>query len=113
MTQETKLARARAKKYSLDLSRYYRKPSTQVSLSIVLSVFIGAVTRHFLKKVPIPFTALLLLFGIILGTLSRLGAFELWGSIDVRFIRESFYSAAHLDPHLLLYLLNYSNSKTD
>lgn len=38
--QETKLASARARKYSLDLSRYYRNPSTKVSLSIVLSVFI-------------------------------------------------------------------------
>jgi len=42
MTQKTKMASSRARKYSLDLSRYYRKPSTQVSLSIVLSFFIVA-----------------------------------------------------------------------
>lgn len=42
MTQGTKLASARAKKYSLDLARYYRNASTQVSLSLVLSLFIVA-----------------------------------------------------------------------
>lgn len=36
------MAASRARKYSLDLSKYYRKPATQVSLSIVLSLFIIA-----------------------------------------------------------------------
>jgi len=40
MTQATKTATARARRYSLNLSQYYRKPSTQVSLSVVLSIFI-------------------------------------------------------------------------
>lgn len=40
MTQTTKMASARARKYSFDLSRYYRTPATQVSLSLVLSIFL-------------------------------------------------------------------------
>jgi len=42
MIQKTKIAKARMKKYSLDLSRYYRKSSTKMSLSVVLSVIIVA-----------------------------------------------------------------------
>lgn len=36
------MASARARRYSMDLAKYYRKASTQVSLSVVLSLFIVA-----------------------------------------------------------------------
>lgn len=42
MSTSTKQAYGRMKKYSLDLRRYYREPAAQVSLSIVLSLFIVA-----------------------------------------------------------------------
>lgn len=79
-------------------------PDTSMLFFIILAVFIGVSTRHFLKKLPIPFTALLLIIGIVLGSFSRLGYFESWAGLDVSFIKDSLYNAAHLDPHLLLYL---------
>lgn len=77
---------------------------TSMLFFIILAVFIGVSTRHLLKKLPIPFTALLLIIGIVLGSFSRLGYFETWGSLDVSFVKDSLYNAAHIDPHLLLYL---------
>lgn len=79
-------------------------PNTSMLFFVILALFIGVATRHSLKRIPIPFTALLLIIGIALGSFSRLGYFESWGSLDVSFIRESLYDAAHIDPHLLLYL---------
>jgi NhaP-type Na+/H+ or K+/H+ antiporter len=79
-------------------------PDTSMLFFIIVAVFIGVSTRHLLKKLPIPFTALLLIIGIVLGSFSRLGYFETWGSWDVSFIKDSLYNAAHIDPHLLLYI---------
>lgn len=79
-------------------------PDTSMLFFVIIAIFIGAATRHFLKKIPIPFTALLLVIGILLGITARLGYFESWGGMDVSYIRESLYSAAHIDPHLLLYV---------
>lgn len=79
-------------------------PDTSMLFFIIIAIFIGAATRHFLKKIPIPFTALLLVIGILLGVAARFGYFETWGGMDVSYIRESLYGAAHLDPHLLLYV---------
>ena len=42
-------------------------PDTSPLFFIILAVFIGAATRHFLKKIPVPFTALLLVIGMVLG----------------------------------------------
>jgi NhaP-type Na+/H+ or K+/H+ antiporter len=79
-------------------------PDTSMLFFVIIAIFIGAATRHFLKKIPIPFTALLLVIGILLGVFARLGYFESWGGMDVSYISESLYSAAHIDPHLLLYV---------
>lgn len=79
-------------------------PDTSMLFFIILAVFIGVSTRHLLKRLPIPFTALLLIIGIVLGSFSRLGYFEMWGSLDVSFIKDSLYNAAHIDPHLLFYI---------
>ncbi|MFP6854849.1 MAG: sodium:proton antiporter, partial [Opitutales bacterium] len=38
---------------------------------LILALVIGAATRHFLQKVPLPFTVLLLLIGLALGGLNR------------------------------------------
>ncbi len=77
---------------------------TSMLFFVIIAIFIGAATRHFLKKIPIPFTALLLVIGILLGVGARLEFFESWGGMDVSFIRKSLYNAAHIDPHLLLYV---------
>lgn len=79
-------------------------PDTNPLFFIILAVFIGAATRHFLKKIPVPFTALLLIIGIVLGVLNRMGLFMQWGDVDVSFIHDSFIWAAHIDPHMLFYV---------
>lgn len=79
-------------------------PDTNPLFFIILAVFIGAATRHFLKRIPVPFTALLLIIGIILGVLNRMGLFIQWGSVDVSVIHDSFIWAAHIDPHMLFFV---------
>ncbi|MBT3647291.1 MAG: cyclic nucleotide-binding domain-containing protein [Flavobacteriales bacterium] len=71
---------------------------------IIMAVFIGAFTRHFLKIIPIPFTAVLLIIGIILGVLNRMGLFMHWGPVDVSFVNDSFIWAANIDPHMLFFV---------
>lgn len=79
-------------------------PDTSPLFFIIVAIFIGAATRHFLKAIPVPFTALLLIIGIALGVLSRLGMFDHWGSLDVSFIEESIEWAANIDPHMLFFV---------
>lgn len=79
-------------------------PDTNPLFFIILAVFIGAATRHFLKAIPVPFTALLLIIGIVLGVLNRMHLFESWGSLDVSFIHDSFIWAANIDPHMLFFV---------
>ena len=38
---------------------------------LIVSLVIGAATRHFLQRVPLPFTVLLLLIGLGMGALNR------------------------------------------
>jgi NhaP-type Na+/H+ or K+/H+ antiporter len=79
-------------------------PDTSGLFFIIIAVFIGAATRHFLKAIPVPFTALLLIIGMALGVLTRFGAFNVWLGFDVSFIAESFKWAAHIDPHMLFFV---------
>lgn len=79
-------------------------PDTSALLFIIIAVLIGAATRHFLKAIPVPFTALLLIIGIGLGVITRIGGFDHWGSLDVTFIAKSFEWAAHIDPHMLFFV---------
>lgn len=73
-------------------------------LFIILSIFIGVATRHFLKKSPIPFTVLLLIIGLILGLINRLGYFSNYTLVDLSAIGASINFAAHIDPHMLLFI---------
>lgn len=75
---------------------------------IILAIIIGVATRHFLKNTPFPFTVLLLIIGIILGIVNRLGyldGFDI-GSFTLEFesLSNSIEFAAHIDPHLLLFI---------
>ena len=38
---------------------------------LIVALVIGAATRHFLQKIPLPFTVLLLLIGLAMGALNR------------------------------------------
>lgn len=74
---------------------------------IILALLIGAATRHFLQRSPLPFTVMLLIFGLIAGLLVRLGLFETWNfgftQVDVSIMSRSIKWAANIDPHLLLF----------
>ncbi|MBU4087067.1 MAG: cation:proton antiporter, partial [Nanoarchaeota archaeon] len=67
---------------------------------IIIALLIGAATRHFFRKIPLPFTVLLLLIGFGLGVLNRIGSFEGWGET----ISISLEWAGHIDPHALLFI---------
>lgn len=75
---------------------------------LILALFIGAATRHFFRKAPLPFTVLLLIIGLGLGLLARLGLFEQWNlglfTLDVSFLSKSIVWAGNIDPHLVLYV---------
>ncbi len=75
---------------------------------IILAMIIGVATRHFLKKTPFPFTVLLLIIGLGLGVLNRLGIFDglSIGSFHIQLssLSDSIEFAAHIDPHLLLFI---------
>lgn len=75
---------------------------------LIIALIIGAGTRHFLKKSPLPYTVSLLVIGLGLGALSRLGYFGEWNiiglSLDASFITEAVSWAGKIDPHLILYV---------
>ncbi len=75
---------------------------------IIIALIIGAATRHFLKKSPLPFTVSLLLIGLVLGVLSRMGYFGEWNIIGIKlnatFLSDAIGWAGNIDPHLILYI---------
>jgi len=75
---------------------------------IIIALFIGAATRHFLRKSPLPFTATLLIFGLIMGIMVRLGWFDIFEigkiTINLKFLDDAIAWAGHIDPHLILYV---------
>lgn len=82
--------------------------NTAPLLFIILAILIGVATRHFVKKSPFPFTVMLLILGIVLGVVDRLGYFsvyELFGMhIEFTAISKSIDFAANMDPHMLLFI---------
>jgi NhaP-type Na+/H+ or K+/H+ antiporter len=67
---------------------------------IIIALFIGTATRHFLRKGPLPFTITLIIIGVGLGILSRLGIFEQ----IMPFFDQSITWAGNIDPHLILFI---------
>ncbi|MCK5169350.1 MAG: cation:proton antiporter, partial [Bacteroidales bacterium] len=59
-------------------------------------------------KSPLPFTVSLLLIGLVLGVLSRMGYFGEWNIIGIKlnatFLSEAIGWAGNIDPHLILYI---------
>ena len=66
---------------------------------IIMALFIGINTKRFLRKVPIPYTVILLLIGLVIGVLNRIewvqGFSLLTNSIDW---------AAHIESKIILYV---------
>ena len=69
-------------------------------LFIIVALIIGAATRHFLKKSPLPFTVTLLLIGIVIGVMANKGVFD--GALET--FKVGVEWAGHIDPHLILYV---------
>ena len=84
---------------------------------LIIALVIGAATRHFLQRIPLPFTVLLLLIGLAMGALNRAygphgGHSEgehvahvegLWGKF-VDTLSGAITWGGNLDGHLILYV---------
>ena len=66
---------------------------------IIISLFIGINAKRFLRKVPIPYTVILLIIGVILGAFNRYQWFE---NIDL--VTNSIDWASHIGPEIILYV---------
>ena len=77
-------------------------------LFIIIAILIGAATRHFFRKSPLPYTVTLLIIGLLLGALFRMNALETWNigftELNVSFLHNSVKWAGNIDPHLILYI---------
>ena len=77
-------------------------------LFIIFALLVGAATRHFLSKIGLPFTVILLLIGIVMGIFGRTAFFGEWDiagvPLDLTIIDDSINWAAHINPHLILYI---------
>ncbi len=75
---------------------------------IIIALIIGAATRHFLRKSPLPFTVMLLIIGLIMGAAVRLGWLGNFSvgsfQVDLDFLKKSISWAGHIEPHLILYI---------
>ena len=69
--------------------------------------FIGVATRHWLRKVAIPYTISLLIIGFLLGIAYRVGLFSsFWGLTEESGLAfgRSINWAGHIDPHVILFI---------
>ena len=66
---------------------------------IVMALFIGIATHHLLRKSSLPYTVTLLILGILMGVLQRVGVIPLESLIS-----DSVAWAGSIDPHLMLYI---------
>ncbi|WP_136809307.1 cation:proton antiporter [Desulfosediminicola flagellatus] len=71
-----------------------------ILLAVVLALFFGAILRHILKKIAIPYTVSLLVIGLGLGLLKRGGMFD----DTLYMLGESIELVAAIDPHLIMFL---------
>jgi hypothetical protein len=81
---------------------------------IVLPLIIGAGTRHFMKRSPLPYTVLLFVFGIGLGLVARIYTANLSGpsiAQDQLFVLDAVMLtflkaikwAGNIDPHIIMF----------
>ena len=68
-------------------------------LFIILSLFIGITTKRFLRNIPIPYTVILLIIGILLGTADRLEWFE-----SIPFMHNAIDWAGHIHYKIILFV---------
>lgn len=70
-------------------------------LFIILALLTGAGIRHFLKKTPLPYTVLLLIFGMVLGAVDRTVELE---AFHMPTLSNAIEWAGHIDPHVILFV---------
>jgi NhaP-type Na+/H+ or K+/H+ antiporter len=66
---------------------------------IIISLFIGINTKRFLRKIPIPYTVILLIIGVLLGAFNR---YEWFG--DINLVTNALDWASHIGPEIILYV---------
>ncbi len=66
---------------------------------IIIALFIGINTKRFLRKVPVPYTVILLLIGIVIGLVNRLD----WVH-DFHLVSNAIDWAGHIDSKIILYV---------
>lgn len=81
---------------------------------IIVALLLGAAVRHLLRKSPLPFTVWLLLIGLALGAILRLGWLGtgapaeghdpgLW-ALFLGVVDRGLAWAGHIDPHIIMYV---------
>lgn len=82
---------------------------------VILALIIGAGTRHLLRGSPLPYTVVLMVFGLILGFLARLNAGmisaadalinhqDFWHSLLSTFLT-SIRWAGNIEPHIIMFV---------
>ena len=73
-------------------------PDLSPLLFVIIALIIGAATRHLLSGFFLPYTASLLIIGIILGIVNRAGIFA--GGLEP--LGNAIEWAGHIDPHVIL-----------
>jgi NhaP-type Na+/H+ or K+/H+ antiporter len=66
---------------------------------IIITLLIGVATRHLLRKMPFPYTALLLIFGLIVGILYKLGFFR-----ELETLENALFWAGNISPNVILFI---------
>jgi len=66
---------------------------------IIIALFIGINTKRFLRKVPIPYTVILLIIGVVIGAFNRYHWFD-----DMSLLTNSIDWASHIAPEIILYV---------
>jgi NhaP-type Na+/H+ or K+/H+ antiporter len=70
-------------------------------LFIIIALILGTITRHFLKKMPVPYTVLLVVIGVILGVISR---FHVASNSLSSIVLDSISWAGSINPHVIFFI---------
>lgn len=66
---------------------------------VIIALIVGAATRHFLRKSPLPYTVMLMIIGLLAGVAARMHYFHNFHSFD-----KAIDWAGNIDPHLILFV---------
>ena len=69
-------------------------------LFIVIALVLGTLTRHLLKRMPIPYTVLLVVVGVLLGIATR---FDFFAKSMEEVVRSIAWAGA-INPHVVLFV---------